>query len=156
MHVLALYLSGLTPAETVAQVAPAKPTGRTVDADEAMSGQRDEFVYAASANGWGQVWTPLLDLVEDYEPEEGSALLAMFTSVSNVYGFRYFEDGQFRRQIIYMDGEVVLEEGEPLPVEASITFPDWGPDEDFVWEVAGSVTGDRPQSELPYEEFRLA
>jgi hypothetical protein len=151
-----LFVRGLTTAEAVASLAEAETVGHTVEADVATSGAPADEAYAAVSGGWAQVWTTSIDLLEDYEPEDDeTALFGLFGSVSGIFGFRYFEDGEFRRQLLFSEGATVLDQGEPLPVEATTTFPDWGPDEDFVWSVIESVTGVRLDPDLRYEAFRL-
>ena len=48
-NVLALFVSGVTADEAVAEVGPAEHTGRTVEADEATAGRVDDLVYAAES-----------------------------------------------------------------------------------------------------------
>jgi hypothetical protein len=153
-NVGALFVKGLTAAEAVAALGPARPLGRVVEADEATSGSTGD-VYATVAGGWAQAWTPSIDLLFEYEPGEESALTVLFGSVSSIYGFTYYEDGEFLRQVIYSDGEAEVDEGQPLPVEGTMTIAEWGPDEDFVWKVIESVTGSGWQPDLRFEGYRL-
>jgi hypothetical protein len=72
-----------------------------------------------------------------------------------VYGFAYFVDGDLRRQIIYNEGEIALEEGDPLPVETTMEFPSWGPDEEFIWAVIHAITGTTFDESVRYQAFEL-
>jgi hypothetical protein len=116
--------------------------GETVGGDEATSGLRHDVVYTAQTGKWHELWDPSMEHVLTTNRLTGQvALTVIFASVSSSYGFAYYDGHGLARQIVYADGEPVVDEGEPLPAEASIDFPSWGPDEDFVWAIIEAVTG---------------
>ncbi|MBB5868275.1 hypothetical protein F4553_001654 [Allocatelliglobosispora scoriae] len=143
----------------------ADQVGELVTADAATSGLRGDVLYAAQTGGWSQVWDPSMR----YAMGIGQAaagdrigiaagtriLTVIFASVSSTYGFEVFDDGALTRAVVYADGEPVVESGEPLPVESTITLPSWGPDEDFVWSVIEAVTGFGHQDEQLFAVHQL-
>ncbi|MFG1947372.1 hypothetical protein [Nonomuraea sp. NPDC048826] len=112
-------------------------------ADQAWSGRPGRRLYLAESGGWCQLWDP--DQRIPFEIEsflKGTRVLAVvFAGVSSVYGFWLYDDGELVRGSVLENGEPVVDLGEPLPVEARVRIPEWGPDEDFLWEVIGDVTG---------------
>ncbi|MEV7228636.1 hypothetical protein AB0M79_16655 [Polymorphospora sp. NPDC051019] len=135
-----------------------RPTGELVGLDEAGSAFPGGRLYVREDAGWAQLWDPELRVMP-FAPEPGRDGLAapgtrvvgvIFASVSSTYGFWYVEDGKLVRQIVFQDGEPVQDDGEPLPVESGIEFPEWGPDEDFVFAVIRAVTGFEPDDEPRY------
>lgn len=148
----ALFVQGVSAAEAVALLAPATPAAGLVPADEATSGLADGVLFAAETGGWAQVWDPSLELVATCEPP-GNALAVMFSSVSSTYAFTLFAAGEVVRQVVYAEAGAVVDTGDPLPVEAAIEIPSWGPDEDFLWSVISSVTGTGYQDALPFQSY---
>jgi hypothetical protein len=152
----ALFLHGASPEAAVATLAPAEPTGEWVGPDEATTGLRPDVVYAGVSGDWAQVWNPGCDLVPAWAPAgPAPALTVLFSSVASTYGFALFENGAIRRQYVVADGEAVVDAGEPLPVEAGIEVPAWGPDEDFVWAVVRAVTGAGFDESVRYQAYAL-
>lgn len=152
----ALYLHGSTAEQAVASLAPAVPTGEWVGPDEATGGLRPDALFAADRDGWAEVWNPAMDLVPVYRPAgPATALAVMFSSVASTYGFTLHAGHAVRRQYVVSEGEVVADAGEPLPVEASVEVPSWGPDEDFLWAVIAAVTGIRYDETVRYRAYQL-
>lgn len=150
----ALYLKGATADEAVAALTAAGPTGEWAGADEATSARRDDVLFAGTAGGWAQVWNAAGDLVPLWEPAGPvTALTVMFGSVASTYGFTLVEGGDVRRQYVFSEGEVVVDEGAPLPVEGAVPIPSWGPDEDFVWAVIEAVTGTGYDEVVRYQAY---
>ena len=151
----ALFLHGATAQDAVDSVAAESPTGERAGPDEATTGLAPESLYAAESHGWAQVWNPMVIL--EWEPDDAvTALTAYFSSVASTYGFTLYESGEIRRRYVFSEGEVVVDEGEPLPVESTIEVPSWGPDEDFVWAVITAVTGVTYDENLVYQAWALA
>ena len=121
-------------------------TGATADSYQATtsSGQGD-VVYVAQTGQWQQLWDPSMRYVVDSALGHNT-LSVFFSSVSSTYGFTLVREGHLVRQAIYADAEMVVNKGEPLPVESEIPIPSWGPDEDWVWAIVNHVTG------LTYDE----
>ena len=137
----ALFVHGGTAAEAVAVLSgTARRHGDPVTADEATSGLPEGVLFAAQVGGWAQVWDPSLELVATCQPP-GDALTVVFAGVSSSYAFTLFAGGEIVREVVYADTEAVIDNGPPLPVEATVDIPSWGPDEDFVWAVIEAVTG---------------
>lgn len=152
----ALFVQGASAADAVAVLAASatlEPGGRLVGADEATSGRPDGVLFVAEVGGWAQVWDPSMDLAPVCEPP-GDALTVVFSSVTSSYAFTLFTAGEVVRELVYVDGGVVVDNGSPLPVEASVDFPSWGPDEDFIWTVIEAVTGSGYQETQPFQTWR--
>ncbi|MFI5937903.1 hypothetical protein [Actinoplanes sp. NPDC051494] len=129
-------------------------SGELVAAEQATSAHEPEALYAADPGGWAQVWNPMMDLVMGWEPtDRADALVVFFSSVSSTYGFTLFTEGERTRHYVYAEGAVVEDEGTPLPVEAEIALPSWGPDEDFLWSIITAVTGLRYDDKLQYRVY---
>lgn len=152
----ALFVQGASAADAVAVLTAAatlESGGRLVGADEATSGLADGVLFAAEAGGWAQVWDPSMDLAPACEPP-GNALTAVFSSVTSSYAFTLFAAGEVVRELVFVDGEPVVDNGSPLPVEATVEVPSWGPDEDFLWTVIEAVTGAGYQESLPFQTWQ--
>ena len=150
----ALYLQGASADEAVAALTPADPTGEWVGADEATSAFRPDVVFAGTAGGWAQVWNPGGDLVPLWKPAgAATALTVMFSSVASTYGFTLHEGTSTRRQYVFSEGAVVVDEGAPLPVESAVPIPSWGPDEDFIFSVVTAVTGTAYDETVQYQAY---
>jgi hypothetical protein len=150
----ALFVRGLDPDAAVDLVGSGAfaPTGEQVTADEATSGSAG-VLFAASIGGWTQVWDPSMRFILVCEPP-GAALSVMFSSVASTYAFTRFEAGAEVRQWVYSEGEFLVDEGAALPVEAGAQFPEWGPDEDFLWTVIEAETGRGYDPELRFQVYR--
>ncbi|UWP79018.1 hypothetical protein [Dactylosporangium fulvum] len=83
-----------------------------------------------------------------------AGLSVVFSSVASTYAFTLFEGGAETRQFVSSEGETVVDEGTPLPVEAGVEIPEWGPDEDFIWAVIEAVTGRGYAADLRYQVYR--
>jgi hypothetical protein len=57
----------------------------------------------------------------------GPGLSVVLSSVASTYGFTWFEAGATARDWMYSDGELVVDQGSPLPFEVSALHPSWGP-----------------------------
>ncbi len=152
----ALFVQGVSAAEAVAVLAASAaldPGDRLVGADEATSGLPDGVLFAAETGGWAQVWDPSMELAPASQPD-GTALAVVFSSVASSYAFTLFAGGEVVRELVYVDGAPVIDNGAPLPVEATVEFPSWGPDEDFVWAVIEAVTGTGYPDAVPFQTWR--
>ena len=151
-----LFRQGVTADEAVDDLAITEFSGELVAAEQATSALKPDALYAAESGGWAQVWNPMMDVVMGWEPTDpGGALVVFFSSVSSTYGFTLFTDGERTRHYVYADGAVAEDEGTPLPVEAEIALPSWGPDEDFLWSIITAVTGFRYDEKLEYRVYPL-
>jgi hypothetical protein len=152
-----LFRQGVSADEAVDDLAITEFGGAVVDAEKATGGSEPNALYAAESGGWVQVWNPAMDLVVGWEPTDtATALTAFFSSVSSTYGFTLFVDGELARRYVYSEGAVVEDEGTPLPAEAEIVLPSWGPDEDFIWSVITAVTGVTYDKDLHYRVYPCA
>ncbi|MFD0556887.1 hypothetical protein FB566_2140 [Stackebrandtia endophytica] len=121
-------------------------TEENVPFDTATSKMEAGFVFTAQSGAWTEIWDPELRAVGRLIGAEPTietthrVLAVVFSSVASTYGFAWFEAGQLVRRVVYADGEVVDQAGDPLPMEATMEFPSWGPDEDFVFEVVKTLT----------------
>jgi hypothetical protein len=149
-----LFRQGVAADEAVDDLAITEFSGELVDASQATGSLRPDALYAADAGGWAQVWNPRMDVVMGWEPTDpGNALVVFFSSVSSTYGFTLFKNGEQTRNCVYAEGVAVADMGTPLPVEATIAVPSWGPDEDFLWSIITAVTGLRYDEELRYRVY---
>lgn len=152
-----LFRQAVTADEAVDDLAITEFSGELVGAEQATSGLKPDELYAAESHGWAQVWNPAMDLVMSWEPtDQATALVVFFSSVSSTYGFSLFTGGERTRHYVYAEGSVVENEGEPLAVEAEITLPSWGPDEDFLWSVITAVTGLKYDEGLRYRVYPVS
>jgi hypothetical protein len=149
----ALYVRDVSAASAVALLHPAAvPDGDPVLADEATSGLPEGLLFAAETGGWAQVWDPSMDRVTSCRPP-GTALTVVFSSVASTYAFALYSAGELVREVVYADAVAVVDTGTPLPVEATVAIPSWGPDEDFLWAVVEAVTGTGYSEELRYQPY---
>ncbi|GAA2619096.1 hypothetical protein GCM10010411_63450 [Actinomadura fulvescens] len=128
-----------------------RATGERVSGAPASSFSPGGRLYLGEGGGWCHLWDPeqVVPIDVDRLLDQGSlaalkgtrALSLLFSSVSSTYGLWLYDDGALIRNVVYQDGEVVQESGEPLPVETRVELPSWGPDEDFLWSVFQDVTG---------------
>ena len=128
-----------------------EPTGQEVSADTAWSTTPGARLYLAREGDWCQLWDPdqrFPPRVERIIDTDGpgtlrgtKALAVLFSGVISRYALWLYDDGDLARHVCYHDGEPVERFGDPLPIEAEIEIPSWGPDEDFLWGVIKAVTG---------------
>ncbi len=132
------------------------PTGATVPMVEATSGGRsDDVVFVNRDEEWQQVWDPSIMHVADAAPGQNT-LSVFFSSVSSSYGFILVEGGELVRQAIYVDGELAVQHGEPLPIESQIPVPSWGPDESWVWAIIMHLTAPTTyDEEKPFDVYAV-
>ncbi|MBU2667159.1 hypothetical protein KOI35_26990 [Actinoplanes bogorensis] len=149
-----LFVRDRTADEAVDELAITEFSGELVEADQATSALKPDALYAADSGGWAQVWNPRMDVVMGWEPTgPADALVVFFSSVSSTYGFSLFTNGERTRYYVFAEGVAVEDEGTPLPVEAEIAVPTWGPDEDFLWSIITAVTGLRYDEDLRYRVY---
>lgn len=127
------------------------PSGDRSSADQAWSNRPWQRLHLADTAGWCQMWDPAQRIPTDIDNllKTGAlgalkgtrALAVLFSSVSSIYGLWLHDDGELVRGMLFHDGEPVVDLGEPLPVEARVDIPEWGPDEDFLWAFINDVTG---------------
>jgi hypothetical protein len=130
----------------------ATPTGAVVTTDEATSGLADAVVFVSRDEEWQQLWDPAMMHLADAAAGRNS-LSVFFSSVSSSYGFMLVQEGEVVRRAIYVDGELTVQDGESLPIEAEIPHPSWGPDEDWVWAIIKDVTGTTYDEERTFEVY---
>ncbi|TDD08023.1 DUF6928 family protein [Nonomuraea diastatica] len=127
------------------------PTGERVSADHAWRHTPGHRLYFAERDGWCHMWDTDQRISIDVGNllESGAltalkgtrALAVLFSSVSSIYGFWLWDDGELARGVVFHNGEPVVDDGEPLPAESRADISSWGPDEDFLWAVINDVTG---------------
>jgi hypothetical protein len=140
-----------------------EPTRKELTADYAWSSSPGRCLYLADEGGWCQLWDPdqripprVGDLIEMDGPgalKGTQALAVVFSSVMSTYALWLYDDANLVRHICFMDGEPAEVFGEPLPVEAQIEIPSWGPDEDFLWSVIRAVTGLNSNIDQPFTVY---
>ena len=77
----------------------------------------------AAVGGWVSIWGPFLvaDPVALADLSRGgSALTLMLEGASGTAGFEWFRNGRLRRRWLVQAGDVIHDEGEPLPEEAEV------------------------------------
>jgi hypothetical protein len=126
-------------------------TDERVGVEQATSSSPRERLYLADDGTRCQLWDPDLQFVVGVDAmiESGGArflngtraLAVIFSSVTSMYGFWLYDDGDLVRRAIYESGELIDSVGRPLPDESDITIPEWGHDEDFVWTMIEKITG---------------
>ncbi|WP_458687105.1 hypothetical protein [Nocardia tengchongensis] len=122
---------------------PGRPrdTGETLDIDAVYARPCDYGI--AVAGGWTFIADPDFRVsFNDYAvlqiSPQGRALAWVTNSVSTLHGFAWYVDGAPLRRVVYAEGEVVDESGEPLREEALAPEP---LSEDFVFEMIKRLTG---------------
>ncbi|MCX4387378.1 hypothetical protein OG777_10580 [Micromonospora peucetia] len=132
----ALFARGEDPLALLSVTATA--TGALATSEEATSGLAHDVVFVARDQEWQQLWDPEMLHVVDARPGRNT-LTVFFSSVSSTYGFSLVNEGVKVRRAVYTNGELTVDDGEPLPIEANI--PDPGSDENWVWAIIEHVTG---------------
>jgi len=77
-------------------------------------------VAVATVDGWTSLWGPFLTADQkamELISKEGPVLTLMLEGSSGTYAFEYFRDGSRVRARMEQGGEVLSEEGGPLPEE---------------------------------------
>ncbi|MGV9408884.1 hypothetical protein ACWDOP_03130 [Nocardia sp. NPDC003693] len=134
---------------------PGRPyeVGELVEFDEVFRRPHDYGV--SSVGGWTCISDPQFRVVFDDDAVRalsctGRALAWVTNSVSTVHGFAWYVDGVPVRRIVYAEGEVVDEYGDPLTDESSALEP---VGEDYMFEMMARLTelkfgaiADAPQS----------
>jgi hypothetical protein len=69
----------------------------------------------------------------------GEARTFLWQGVTDTYVLSVFRDGRPFRRLVRADGELVVDEGPALPVEASV---DWSDGEDTLFALAAAITGE--------------
>jgi len=156
------------PADEIITSLALSPTGppTSVTGDQATSGLVGLVLSARTAGGWTEVWdSSMLHLADPAALETPqmrsllggtNALVVLFSSVASTYGFWLYEHGGLRRALVSADGEVVESVGDELDVERTVEIPSWGRDEDFVWAVIRSVTGQGFDADAAYDSYEVA
>ncbi|MFF2554615.1 DUF6461 domain-containing protein [Nocardia sp. NPDC058058] len=122
---------------------PGRPrdTGESVDIDTVHERPCDYGI--AMVGGWTLIADPQFlasfndDAVREIS-DHGRALAWVTNSVSTLHGFAWYVDGAPVRRIVYAEGEIVDEIGEPIAEEAAAPEP---LDEDYVFEMMTRLTG---------------
>jgi hypothetical protein len=74
----------------------------------------------AAVDGWVSIWGPFLVADPDavaHLSSGGAALTLMLEGASGTAGFEWFRDGTLRRRWLAQAGDVIHDEGDPLPEE---------------------------------------
>lgn len=152
----AVFVAGRKSAEVLALLAEGvavEPSGDPVTGDVATSLEGINVLYAAETGNWCQVWDPCggyaMNGTQTLASGGTRALGVLFASLSGTYGFFLIEDGAVVRNVIVCEGELAVDEGEPLPAESTIDMP-FGLDDDSLWAVIEAVTGLTFQFEQMY------
>lgn len=138
------------------------PSGERLSADHAWGHSPGQRLYLAEEHGWCQMWDPDQRIAPDVDRrfESGvlkgtQALAVLVSSVSSIYGLRFYDDGTLVRGTVLHNGEPVVDVGTPLPVESQVEIPSWGPDEDFLWAAINAVTGLTADVDQLFEVYEL-
>lgn len=141
-----------------------EPVGE-VDAEEATSSFPADRVYTQSDGSWSQLWDPSASVVLDPETLMSIeateillgtvALVVLVHSTSSTYGYWYYEDGALVRCIVYSEGEVAEEIGDPLPAETAVEPGDLGIEEDYIFSVAHALTGQTLDLDTPFAAYAI-
>ncbi len=119
-----------------------RPTGARLPGYEALGTGRGIDYAIAQLGTWTVIADPHLRLVQfeaGAELSRGGRCLAFVVSdVSTTYGFWLWAEGEIRRRVVYSEGELLEEHGEPLAEEAGLPDPAV---EDYVLELVERVTG---------------
>ncbi|TDD07536.1 hypothetical protein [Nonomuraea diastatica] len=139
------------------------PSGERLSADHAWSHSPAQRLYLAEADGWCQMWDADQRIPSDVDNlfktgapwalQGTRALAVLFSSVSSIYGLWLYDDGELVRGLVFHNGEAVVDAGEPLPAEARVDIPAWGPDEDFLWTLINDVTGVTAKVDQTFEVY---
>ena len=113
---------------------PGATEARPIDFDSATSATvlDDEGGLGAAAarvDGWASIWGPMLvaDPIALAELSRGGAAMTLLLEgASGTAGFEWFVDGELRRRWLVQAGELIEDEGEPLPEEADAPLDDEG------------------------------
>lgn len=122
------------------------PLGKPITVDEAIAGLDDvapDGVGATTLAGGDAllVVAPFLPdsaLAAALSADGGHACWALWQGVTDSYAFSSFRSGAQVRQLVRAAGETVINEGAPLPEEASL---DWSDGEAALFLLAAAVTG---------------
>src|SRR5262249_47406781 len=75
----------------------------------------------ASVGGWVSIWGPFLVADPDavaHLSRGGAALALMLEGASGTAGFEWFRDGALLRRWLVQAGDIIHDEGDPLPEES--------------------------------------
>jgi hypothetical protein len=93
-------------------------TATSVQVFDALEGGLGAAV--ASVDGWVSIWGPFLVADPDAMARlssGGSALTLILEGASGTAGFEWFRDGALRRRWLDQGGDLIHDEGDPLPEE---------------------------------------
>jgi hypothetical protein len=97
----------------------------SVEILEALEGGLGAAV--ARVDSWVSIWGPFLvagpDAVARFS-RGGAALTMMLEGASGTAGFEWFRDGTLLRRWLVQEGDIIHDEGEPLPEEAEAPWDD--------------------------------
>lgn len=147
---MACFVEGATPAQAAELFGPLHATGEHTDLEMAELDPGEVFVRRVG--DWTELWGGALVLPDDARPST-RVLETIFGSTAGVWGFT-LHDGPNTRRWTYSDGQVIEDEGPPLPIESTYRMPTWGIDEDFIFAVIRNVTGVRFDPGASMEIYR--
>lgn len=117
-------------------------TGDVLDWETASSSALAPRLAIGRFKGWGVLFDPNVRIAMDESAlaavSTRRALMSIVSSVSNYYGFCYYEEGKHRRTLIRSGQKVIEDAGEPLPEEEPLT---WKDGEDTIIALCKSLTG---------------
>ncbi len=117
---------------------------KEIEFEAASASSLPPNVALGMVGGWAVLWADTA-LVWGEFPQAASSgrcvLACLLSSVGSCYGFSWFADGALRRAAIFQEGAHIENVGEPLAEEAGLSVPDWGPDEEYVFELTARLTG---------------
>lgn len=98
------------------------------------------------AGDWTVVWDGALEVATDTAVHGrlaalGPVLALVLSSVSDTYGFWWYEHGGCRRHFVSQGGRAVATEGTPLAAEPATIARDGSLDEDGAFELSTRMTG---------------
>jgi hypothetical protein len=137
-------------------------SGKQASSEMAQSSGGEHIGKAAYfANGWTYVGDPELVLMGNdawlhYSKKWKSRIVAwLCEGTSASYGLTVYESGKQRRQVVCVDGNVVVNKGKPLPEESKV---DWGrADEKTLLQLAERVGAKKEfPAKADYTIFQLS
>lgn len=88
--------------------------------EEAVANWKDEGVCDIYFTEQGTLmFLPFSRLADTYSIEDQNILYFGYSESMMVFSLEYYENGVLRRNVVESDGEIMVENGEPLPEEES-------------------------------------
>lgn len=156
-----LHEAGGVPASAALATSPVQPFMR--------KGDEGTLAVLSLANGWRVLWGWITLEWPDFDAlrqglerasEGGEAVFWFTEGTTGACGFMVFADGRCLRSWQEIEGEVVENEGAPLPGEAPGLFGDEPDSERDEWTVVGAIVEPRVAAwdeivQAPYDTFEI-